>query len=417
MKKFIVSASVLSACALSFFSYEAWNARSISEFRPAPSAVFPQKTLQTVHLPENKGIYIAYVDYQMINGRRIKTASTSYWTQVQDSVVETASYYLNGFMKESQKVFPAKEGQAPVIRRHATYSDDGYFTSHAVNRKDGTCERIGQRLTSGDYNSRYFFADGVSLKRDRVFNPTSSDPSGYRLSTEKVMRIDGSLEHEVFMIASSYYKRIFNEKGMRIASFEMSFSTGLNGEVYDKMSGTLLVSFKSNPYQSGFDAEYFKNGAHLQTRNSRGYSVTDTFYSADGQSIAYQQFWKLVPGNVGEAPKPELSEIHVYDKNNQVVKIFEVEKGKVVRVKTSIDKQLVLVKYLDENGFVLRSETKKGNEVVAFNIADTHSERESVQASWLERITPIDVEALTFKDPSSPPWLYDYEDTRYKGLT
>lgn len=415
MKKLFLCAGVISGCALSFFGYQSWNnASHTGEFKSAPVAVFPQKTLQTVHLPENKGIFIAYVDYKMIDGRRIKTASTSYWTEVQDSVIETASYYSNGFMKESQKAFPSSDGEAPLIRRHATYSDDGYFTSQTVNRKDGTCERIGQRLTSGDYSSRYFYADGKSLKRDRLFNPTAADPSGYRLNSEKVLRVNGSLEHEIFLLGDSYVKRVFNEEGKRVESFEMSFSSGLSGQLYDQ-SGYLLVSFKSNPYQSGFEAEFYKGNKRIQSRNSRGYSFTDTYYGEDDQQIVYQQFWRMIPGEVGEAPKPELKEIHVY-KENQVAKIFEVEKGQIVRVKTTIDKQLVLVKYLDEKGFVVRSETKKGNEVVAFDIPDVVSEQEQIASSWLERITPVDVEAYTFKDPGSPPWLYDYEDTRYKGV-
>ncbi len=416
MKKILVSISALSAYALCFFGYQMWTSQFQTGFKPAPDAVFPQKSSQSVHLPRDKGIYIAYVNYKTIDNRRIKTTSTSYWNEVQDNVVETANYYLNGFMKESQKIFPSGEGETQVVRRHATYSDDGYFTYHKVNRKNGTCERIGQKLVSGDYNTRYFFEDGVNIKRDRLFNPTQADPSGYRLSTEKVMRINGSLEQEVFMVESSYYKRVFNQDGLRVASFEMSFSTGLNGEIYDKKTGKLLVSFKSNPYQSGFSAEYFKGGERIQSRNSRGYSYTDTFYAEDGNNIVYQQFWIMAPGKIGEPHKPVLREIHAYNKEKQVAKIYSVEDGKVVRVSTPIDKQLILVKYLDPDGLVLRSETKKGNEVVAFDIPDVPKEREVIDNSWLQRITPVDVETYTFRDADSPPWLYDYEDTRFKGL-
>ena len=62
MKKTLVSISALSACALGIFSYQMWASQFKTEFKPAPEAVFPQKSLQSVHLPKDKGIYIAYVD-------------------------------------------------------------------------------------------------------------------------------------------------------------------------------------------------------------------------------------------------------------------------------------------------------------------------------------------------------------------
>lgn len=393
-----------------------WSSSNPSEFKPAPEVIFPQKINQSVFLPKGPGVVISYVDYETVGHERLKMRSESFWDETQDSVVETASYYRNGYMKDSKKVFPSDEGVTPIVRRQATYSPGGQFTSHVVNRKDGTCERNGALLASGNYQSRFFYADGKSLKRERVFYPTQSDASGYRLDTEKVLRLNGSVEHEVFRVEASYYKRVFGLEGEKLASFQMNYDTGLNGEIYDKKTRKLLVTFKSNPYESGYSAGYYKAGVLFQTRHSRGYSITDSFYDAEGDKILYQQYWKVTPGTEKKPSETVLYEIHEYNADRQVARILEVEKGKVVRIKSPVDEKLVQVKYLDDNGYLNRTEVKKGREVISVGFAAEGAEKENFDPSWTTRSTPVDIETYSFKDPGSPPWLYDYEDINFKGL-
>lgn len=379
---------------------------------------FPQRIPQSVFLHRNnEGRIISYVDYGTAGNARFKTKSQTFYNDANDNVVETATYRPSGTAIQSEKVYPSLDGKPPVRRRLAFYDLDGTtFLSHEVNRKDGTRERFGKRY-GVQYRSQYYYADGVTLRRDRNFYPTGREVVNYVLDSERLLRKDGTVESETYRIADHYYKKVFDPNGLRLAALQMTPGAGLSGEIYAADGKTLLAVVKDQPMESGYVATFYRSDkTQAQVRRVRGSMITDTYFAEDGERILFQQVWRKFENHESKSVSFKLQQLVEFDQNNNELRTFNIEDGKFSTAVSKIEPGKILVEYFDKEGDVYKTETKRGSEVVAFDIFDESVPNRRFDAHWFVMSTPVKIEEIQFTDPGSPPWIYDYEDNKNRDL-
>lgn len=417
----------LSVCAGGFFYL---NSSSVNSEDP-----FPNQHKQTVLIPRHDGQVIAYYDYDRQGHVRIKRQGKIFYDEKNDNVVETTTYRSDGTMDRSDKVFPllSEQGQT-AYRRLALFDLDGVtFLRHEVYGKEGSLVRLGMRLPDKQYRIRYYYANGKTLLRDRHFTPYPGSkhryvglPVGskiedprlllqkYVLDNERTFRTDGSLQTEIYRLQESFYKRFFNTKGKRIAIFSREVGGTMNGEIYTDDARLLRVTFsrKDDSLQAYFRRE---NGSYSQVRKVHGNRMIDTYYGGTPNRPVYEQHWLKSKKKNGE-PEYTLSHILEFGDDLSVSRTITFQNGEPYSVIYAQPNSTTLFKYVDEQGYVLRTETKRGREVISFTMPDEQTEQETIFQSWLVRSAPVDVDSVRFEDPSSPPWIYDYDDSKFKDL-
>ncbi len=438
INKTLASFFVLLLAAGGLFFYLQIGSSSDSEISELTAVEpFPQRTNQTVLIPRHDGQVIGYFDYDKVGHLRIKRSGKIFYDEKNDNVVEITAYRADGTMERSEKVFPASDLTKELKRRRLALFDlDGItFLRHEVYNRVGQAVRLGMRQPDRQYRIRYYYSDGKTVHRDRYFTPYPGskhqyiglpagtkieDPSllsqKYILEKERVLRTDGSVQSEIYRIGESFYKRFYNAGGKRIAIFSRNIGGELNGEIYSNDAKTLLVSFTKN--DSSMMA-YFRreNGSYSQSRKSYGKKIVDTFYGVTTNLPQYEQTW-IVSGTDKENGEREytLSQITEFGGDQSVSRTITFKNGKPYSVSYPLPNSTFLFKYIDEQGYVLRTETKRGREVIAFTMPDEKTQQEKFFASWLVRSNPVEVDSVRFEESSSPPWIYDYDDSKFKNL-
>lgn len=418
--RYTVSVFVLS---LSLFA--ASNLVSLPKAQPPPES-YPNKLLIDLRLPSD-GRDFELVRHYFSGNARLRKDSFTLWSEKFHSVMEYRSYAKDERKTCSEKRFPpanfnlenafkkypdhscGEARSAPdqkdlgILRRLALYDLDGQsFVKHEVRRKDGTLERIGERQRDGRYHIQYYYRDGVTLHRDRYFirqnqviklDPFNTDPAltayyqkkQYKLSFERVFRNDGSTpESQVVLVDGGYAKSLFNEKGERIATVNQDDGVYKNGDVYSADGKTLLASYTYSPWIS--EERYFRADGSLEEVRVLYMGTTESrIFDPSGQRVLYKQVWRDRPESISGVARSILSRVHIYDDTSgKEILIRMVNDG------TSIDEVSFIGSQPDSSLLSLAN---------------------SMDPTRFKKSQRVKIDTYEFRDPSSPAWIYDYEDT------
>ncbi len=417
--------NTVSVLALSLSLFVASNFVSQPKAQPPPES-YPFKLLIDLRLPSDGRDY-ELVRHYFSGNARLRKDSFTIWNEKFDSVMEFRSYRKDERTACSEKRFPPANfdlenafkkypdhicGQvrnAPdqqdlgLLRRLALYDLDGQsFIKHEVRRKDGTLERAGERQRDGRYHIQYYYADGVTVHRDRYFirqnrviklDPFNTDPAfsayyqkkQFKLSFERVFRNDGSTpESQVVLVDGGYAKSLFNEKGERIATVNQDDGVYKNGDVYSADGKTLLASYTYSPWIS--EERYFRADGSLEEVRVMYMGTTEArIFDPNGQRVLYKQVWRDRPHSASGAPRSILSRVHIYDDAS----------GKEILIRMVNDGTAV-----DEVSY---SGSKPDSSLLSL--------ANSMDQTRFKKSQKVKIDTYEFHDPSSPAWIYDYEDT------
>jgi antitoxin component YwqK of YwqJK toxin-antitoxin module len=199
-----------------------------------------------------------------------------------------------------------------------------YYTSHQVYRLDGTLERAGELLTDGRYQTSYYWSDGKTLSRQRLFNPNRV------FLSEKLFREDGSILADVVQAQSNQREIVlYWPNGARQANYSTNLVNGARGVFYGEDGVTIVCEF----YRSYWLAEeLYLNSAGKVWQQRLTYSgngsQTINLYAADG-SLAAVQMWKLRPASNGKPAYKLLSSIALYRNSDKPYRIITATNGKL----------------------------------------------------------------------------------------
>jgi hypothetical protein len=199
-----------------------------------------QKTSTRLLLPAANDERRQQVDHYASDGFTKQSSEIEY----RNGVSESLRYWDNGLRSESIKLYPASRSDLAQgrrfrqVRSRAKYERDGKtFVSHELYRPDGTLERTGKKTAGGDYETRYFFDDGITIERVRIFDARK------RFLREKLYRRNATLQAEVSQSGPELHIVIYDTREVRTASYYSSIAGGDHGEVYASDGKTIHVMF------------------------------------------------------------------------------------------------------------------------------------------------------------------------------
>ncbi len=203
------------------------------------------------------------------------------------------------------------------------------YTSHQVYRLDGTLERSGELLSDGRYQTSYYWSDGKTLSRQRIFNQSRVYVS------EKIFREDGSLLADVVQGQSDQREIVlYWPNGARQANYSSNLVNGARGTYYAEDGVTVVCEF----YRSYWAVEevYYNTAGQIWQKRlaypGNG-SMTISLFAADGTTPASSstasgtanasggntagplvavQFWKMRPSYDGKPAYKALSSVALY---------------------------------------------------------------------------------------------------------
>jgi antitoxin component YwqK of YwqJK toxin-antitoxin module len=239
----------------------------------------------------------------------------------------------NNLRRASVKYFqdddsqPAASKQNKRVKSRATFDHrtGQLYTSHQVYRLDGTLERTGELLSDGRYQTNYYWSDGKTLSRQRIFNQSRVYVS------EKIFREDGSLLADVVQGQSDQREIVlYWPNGARQANYSSNLVNGARGTFFAEDGVTVVCEFYRS-YWSVEEIYYNSNGQIWQKRLAyRGNgSMTISLFAADGTTPASSstatansgntagtlvavQFWKMRPTYDGKPAYKVLSSVALY---------------------------------------------------------------------------------------------------------
>lgn len=381
----------------------------------APAEVYPPKLSQEVFIPTQDGKKIAYIRYQSVNGVRTKVSGVVFYDQEHDGIIDYLTFDKKGYIARSEKYFPLAENEEErgVLRRLAEYRESGSrFKTHSVYRKDTTLERSGELLRDGRYHIRYFFEDGVTVSRERFFT------SNLVLSFERVHRNDKdhTTVSETRLLGNDvdkeYSKTFFNELGTRIARIQKGPLVGTKGEVFSADGNQVVASYERTPWAT---QEHFFREDGTQTQARLGYmnSVTSMIFGGEDNRMQYRQTWRTRPAVDGKPQRFILSRVTEFDLSGKELRTIEMmnDGSRPDYVSYPLSNTRKLVKYLDSDGLIVRTEVKEGDTLVSTSTGP------DLPLTFDKRIflreNPVEIAYFDFNEPGAPAWIYDYEDNQY----
>ncbi len=419
---------------------------------PSNTIPWPVKPLSNVILP-SKGSGKSFIlqGFKMVKEpgfsqewRQLDSA-TIHWDESHMSLIEDQDYRRDQSVVKSVKHFPGITiEERGGLRRIAHYDIDGTFLKHEVYRKNGTLERQGAYVKKNDqYVQTYYFEDGKTVQRSRIFfreirtenvnvekdgknwvETISIPTKKFKLLKEEVFQQtpQGVIpESEVWFIqgGGGYFKKVFNAEGLKIGSVSQGANVKEHGEIYSPDGKNLLVEYDLAYGMQPGTMSYFRlDGTMWQSRMMLLGATNILIYDETGKKILYKQIWRERPA---DGPKPAysiLSKVDLYDPvtNEQSVTINMVNNGSLIDyVYYRLPNGKLLYKYLDKDGYIIRTELRNGNKVEE---TDTSSVREklSFEGVLFKRDDPIKLTDYNFNDPRAPAWTYDYEDQAYPKI-
>ena len=188
-----------------------------------------------------------------------------------------------------------------VVKSKATYDRSGtLYTSHQVYRPDGTLERTGELLSDRRYQTSYYWANGKTLSRQRIFNQNRAFVS------EKLFREDGTLLADVVQAQSDQREIVlYWPNGNRQANYSSNLVNGARGAFYAEDGITLICEFYRS-YWASEEIYYNSAGKVWQTRLTYSGTGSQTItLLGDGGTPVAEQVWKLRP-SIGGKPAYKL---------------------------------------------------------------------------------------------------------------
>lgn len=221
----------------------------------------------------------------------LRRASVKYFKQEDDP--KQLGNTNNGLKVKSKATFDHRTGKL--------------YTSHQVYRIDGTLERTGELLSDGRYQTSYYWSDGKTLSRQRIFNQSRTYVS------EKLFRENGSLLADVVQGQSDQREIVlYWPNGSRQATYSTNLVNGARGTYYAEDGVTVTCEFYRS-YWASEEIYYNSAGQVWQKRlayPSNG-SLTIRLFAPDGQLVA-EQFWKVRPAYNDRPAYKALSSVALY---------------------------------------------------------------------------------------------------------
>lgn len=180
------------------------------------------------------------------------------------------------------------------------------YTSHQVYRLDGTIERTGELLEDGRYKTSYYWNDGKTLSRQRIFSQSRT------FESEQIFREDGSLFADVVQGQSDQREIVlYWPNGALQANYSSNLVNGTRGTYYAEDGVTVVCEF----YRSYWASEeiYYSAGHVWQKRIAYpgSGSLIISLFATDGKLVA-EQFWKVRPAYNDKPGYKALSSVALY---------------------------------------------------------------------------------------------------------
>ena len=182
-----------------------------------------------------------------------------------------------------------------------------HYTSHQVYRIDGTLERTGELLGDGRYRTSYYWLDGKTLSRQRIFSHSRDFVS------EQIFREDGSLFADVVQGQSDQREIVlYWPNGARQANYSSNLVNGTRGTYYAEDGVTVVCQF----YRSYWASEeiYYNTAGQIWQKRiaySGSGSLTISLFATNGQLVA-EQFWKVRPAYNDKPAYKVMSSVALY---------------------------------------------------------------------------------------------------------
>ncbi|MFA7340526.1 MAG: hypothetical protein WC028_27330 [Candidatus Obscuribacterales bacterium] len=229
----------------------------------------------------------------------LRRASIKYFKQEGDDKDGNASSASN----------TANQSRNKQLKSKATFDHrtGKLYTSHQVYRIDGTLERSGELLSDGRYQTSYYWSDGKTLSRQRIFNQSRAYVS------EKLFRENGSLLADVVQGQSDQREIVlYWPNGARQATYSTNLVNGARGTYYAEDGVTVTCEFYRSYWAS---EEIYYNSAGQVWQKRLTYpgngSLTISLFASDGQLVA-EQFWKVRPAYNDRPAYKALSSVALY---------------------------------------------------------------------------------------------------------
>lgn len=446
--KVVLSTALLAVAVLAIVLLKQSSAE-IGNFAGEP---FPAKPMTNIILPgKSSGKTFILQHYKMVKypefsqeWRELDSA-TIQWDEAHQSLIEDQEYRPDQSVVKSSKFFPGTTiEERGGLRRVAHYDNDGTFLKHQVYRKDGTLERQGEYVKKSDqYVQTYYFDDGKTVQRSRIFfreirpeninvevdgknwvKTISVPTKKFKLLKEEVFQrtAQGVIpESEVWFIPGQggYFKKVFNAEGQKIGSVSQGPNVKEHGEIFSPDGKNLLVEYDlAYGMQPGTMTYFRTDGTMWQSRLMVLGSTNILIFDQTGKKVLYKQVWRERPPVDGKPAYSILSRVELFDPvtNEPNVTINMVNNGLMIDyVYYRLANGKSLYKFLDKDGYVVRTELRNGSQVESDSIPDV-KEKLSFEDALFKRDDPIKLTDYNFNDPRAPAWTYDYEDQVYPSI-
>lgn len=413
---------------------------------------WPVKPLSNVILPsKDSGKSFIIQRFKMVKEpgfsqewRQLDSA-TIQWDEAHQSLIEDQDYNRDQSVIKSVKHFPGITiEERGGLRRIAHYDAYGNFLKHEVYRKNGTLERQGAYDKKSDqYFQTYYFEDGKTVERSRIFfreirtenvnvekdgknwvETISIPTKKFKLLKEEVFQQtpQGVIpESEVWFIqgGGGYFKKVFNAEGQKIGSVSQGANVKEHGEIYSPDGKNLLVEYDLAYGMQPGTMTYFRlDGTMWQSRMMLLGATNILIYDETGKKVLYKQIWRERPVDGKKPAYSILSKVDLYDSvtGEQSVTINMVNDGSSIDyVYYRLPNGKLLYKYLDKEGYIVRTELHNGNKVEETD-APSVREKLTFDQFLFKRDDPIKLTDYNFNDPRAPAWTYDYEDQVYPKI-
>jgi len=248
---------------------------------------FPARTKTRVELrPGSADEHIRYV-YMDDDG--IKTLTQ---IEYRNGVTSYVFHRTDGMAKEIKDFYPAEEGEtARQLKSQVSFEADGRsYLSHTAFRPDGSLERQGERMPTGEYQTTWFFDDGTSVRRQ-----VSYDWQRKLLSADEYHKNGSLVSQSRRPNSNELITRWFSESGKLTHEFSEGKVNVLSGVFYNA-DGSVRVRFMDIGWK--LNSQYFsKDELVLEVEYYKDFMEV-TSYGADGK-ILQKQIWNRM-GEKGE---------------------------------------------------------------------------------------------------------------------
>lgn len=371
---------------------------------------FPRKTQVVAYLPKPESERSLVLIRFKADGKT-RISGTIYW---KSGLIEDLTFEHNRVVS-SVEYFPLDDRDEDphtvrgIKRAEAKFAADGItYVYHAVYRKDGSLERLGQLLDSGGYQADFYFEDGKTLARERIFD------SQKRYKQEKIYRRDGSLLASIYSKDGDYTKTetsLYRADGSLYADFTRDPIDGEKGHVYAADGHTMIVEYVRDYYslqEIFLDAQ----GNLIQNRDGSrmgGLLTVRGYTPVKGKMLMeYRQRWTLTQTLGPDADKHRLLRVEYYDfARSRSCEIQMDVSGTIPQSVSCSEKDGgTLTKMLDADGTVKAIKKTSKNGLSRTWTPVGKPEKLQFPGKWFENYRPEPLP--NWQDEDAPPPVYDF---------